>query len=198
MSKKHPSLEGFFTDGNISGFVLYSDFSKALLLHPGVVRIELLTDDLEKKIGEIEHSPSNIGFAPIDPVGFGEICRYDLKLIIFCSSEFDMFTDCFMDMVDSRGQLIGHDIMDSEKYLYQSKQYVWLTDNLFVDMTLMTEYQIKSIIRSIPLKIEGLEEDVQPRVYYPCASSANYLNEKFGAMGKISITALVGVNNVEF
>lgn len=83
--------------------VLYSEFSKALLLHPGVVRIELLTEDLERQIRDIESSPANVGFTPVDPVGLGDVCGRGLRLILFCSNEFPMFTEPFMEIVDSRG-----------------------------------------------------------------------------------------------
>jgi len=166
-------------------------------MHPGIVRIELLTEELEETVREIEHSPYNIGFTPVDPVGFGEICRFDLKLILFCSSEFPMFTECFMDIIDSRGDLIGHDVLDKDKHLCNSKRLVWLTDNLFVDTALMSEYPLKTVIRSLSMDIEGAEE-AEARVYYPCTEAADCLNEMFGATGKITATVLLGVNNVRF
>ncbi len=166
-------------------------------MHPGVVRIELLTEELEEKIRGIEHSPYNIGFTPVDPVGFGEICGFDLKLILFCSSEFPMFTERFMDIIDSRGTLIGHDVMDSDKHLFSARRLVWLTDNLFVDTAMMSDYPLKTVIRSLQMDIEGVE-DADVRVYYPCADAADYLNEMFGATGKITATVLIGANNVKF
>jgi hypothetical protein len=178
--------------------VHYSDFSKALLLHPGVVRIEMLTDDILEEVRGIEYSPLNFGFTQVDPAGLGEVADYDLKLILFCSSRFPMFTESFMDIVDSRGNLVGHDIMEKDKIRYIGDQYVWLTSNLFFDMTLVTEHHLKTVIHSLGLHIDGLPSDVRPRVYYPCAASADHLNEEFGITGKVNATVLVGVNNVEF
>ena len=178
--------------------VLYSDFSKALLLHPGIVRIELLTDELRKKVSEMEHSPLNVGFTPIDPVGFREVTDMDTVLILFCSAEFRMFTARFMDIYDTRGNIVGHDVLEYEKRFYDSPDLVWLTDNLFIDMNLLTGHTMKTVIRSLPLKVEEVSSDVHPRVFYPSVTTAEYLNNRFGVTGKIIATVLVGADNVSF
>jgi len=177
--------------------VLYTDFSKALLLHPGIVRIELLTDELVKEVQSIEYSSENVGFMPIDPIGLKDITDRDLKLILFCSHEFPMFTELFMDIVDSRGTLVGHDIPLGEKEKYDSPCAIWLTDNLFFDMSLMSEHHLKTVIRSLALNLEGVEE-VKPRVFYPCVSTAEHLNKRFGVSGMITATILLGVDGVRF
>ena len=182
----------------IPNYVHYTEFSKALLLHPGIIRLELLTKDLMEEVRSIENSPLNVGFMPIDPVGYGEVCSKKLKLIAFCSTEFPMFTERFMDIVDSRGMMVGHDVLDSEKAEYDSKDYIWLTNNLFFDMTMMGEHHLKCAIHSLALNVEGLDDGICPRVYYPCAASADHLNEKFGASGKVSSTVIIGVDGITF
>lgn len=176
----------------------YSEFSKALLLHPGIIRLELLTNDLMEEIRSIENSPLNVGFTPIDPVGYGEVCSKKLRLIAFCSTEFPMFTERFMCIVDSRGTMVGHDVLESEKAQFDSEDYIWLTSNLFFDMTLVGEHHLKSVIHSLALNVDGLDDGISPRVYYPCVESANYLNKKFGASGKVSSTVIIGVDGITF
>lgn len=189
--------------GNKRGFcdsriVQYSDFAKALLNHPGIIRIELITGDVRKEIEDIEYSPMNVGFAPNDPMGLQDVLGKDLRLILFCSHEFRMFTEPFIDIVDSRGSLIGHDVMDCEKDKYDDPDLVWLTSNIFMNPNLVTEHHIKSVIRSLALDVEGLPEDILPRVYYPCTATAEHLNDRYGVAGKISATVLVGVDGVKF
>jgi len=176
----------------------YGDFSKALLLHPGVVRLELLTDEVMDHIAELEHSPLNVGLMPIDPEGLHDISKKRLQLILFCSTEFPMFTEPFIDIVDGRGNLIGHDVLDKDKGEYDSDDYIWLTNNIFFDLTKMTEYGIRGVIHSLSLDVKGVPDNVCPRVYYPCKATADWLNERYDAMGRISATVLVGVNGVEF
>ncbi len=178
--------------------MIYRDFAKSLLMHPGIVRMEQITDGVLKDIQDIEYSPANIGFVPNDPIGLQDIEDKDLKLILFCSNEFKMFTEPFMDLVDSRGELVGHDVLEAEVPKYAGKDYVWLTRNLFIDTRLITEHHIKCLIRSLSFDLDGIPDDVRPRVFYPCSTTANSLNRKFGITGKISATVLLGVDNVEF
>jgi hypothetical protein len=116
---------------------------------------------------------------------------------MFCSREFEMFTETFIDIVDSRGGLVGHDVLMSERNQYDSDQYVWLAENIFVDLTALSDYTIKTIIHSFPLQISGVS-DVVTRAYYPSATAADYLNSRFGAQGKIVSTIIIGVDGVHF
>lgn len=172
----------------------YSEFSKALLLHPGIVRIEALSDEIVEDLKGIEYSPSNVGFTPIDPIGLSEIFCKRTRLILFCSNEFRMFTEPFMNIIDDRGNLIGHDVLPSEKHLYDSKCYIWLAENLFVDASLMTGYGIRTVIHSLPLQVEGIPDETNPRIFYPSVTSANYLNKRFDITGKIVATILLGAD----
>ena len=151
----------------------YADFSKALLLHPGVVRLELLTDDSMECINEMEHSPLNASLMPVDPEGLHDIAKKELQLIAFCSSDFPMFTEPFIDIIDGRGNLIGHDVLDKDKDQFDSDDYIWLTSNIFFDITKMTEYGIRSVIHSLSLDVKGIPEEIHPRVYYPCKMTAD-------------------------
>ncbi len=96
----------------------YSDFSNALLLHPGIVRIEPLSDSLISVIREMEYEHSNEGVMLSVPVGLNEVAEKQLKLILFCSINFRMFTEPFMEIIDDRGTTIGHDVLmgTQEKY----------------------------------------------------------------------------------
>ena len=176
----------------------YSDFSKALLLHPGIVRIELLTDDLMDEIRDIEYSPLNISFAPVEPIGLVDVAEKNLRLLLFCSYEFPMFTDHFMTIIDSTGSVVGHDVLKNEKENYKDSGYIWLTDNLFFDVSLLTDHYLKIVIDSLPLRLEGLPDDIRPIVFYPCTATANHINERFKVKGKICSTVLIGVDGIEF
>ncbi len=176
----------------------YQDFSKSLLLHPGIVRIELLSEDIKKEIYDIEYSTENVGFFPVDPVGLIDVCSHDLKLILFCSMDFNMFTGPFMTLIDGKGEVVGHDILDNERDQYDSPDYIWLTSNLFFDMSLLTEYGVRCVMGSLPLDLDDLPKDIRPRVFYPSKATADMLNHRFGATGNICSTVLLGVNNVLF
>ncbi len=70
--------------------------------------------------------------------------------------------------------------------------------NLFINIHLVTDYPMRNYIHSLSLEVEGVDDDVRPRVFYPCLPTANYLNEKFGAQRNIVATVLLGADNVIF
>ena len=176
----------------------YVDFSRCLLMHPGIIRMELLTDEILKEVHSIEYSEKNVGFLPNDPIGLFDIEDHDLRLILFCSHEFPMFTESFIKIVDGKGEVVGYDVLDEDKDKMDSPDYVWLTKNIFFDISKLTDYGMKCVIDSLSMNVEGLPEDIRPRVFYPCVDTANHLNRKFGAEGKICATVLLGVDGVTF
>jgi len=89
----------------------YSDFSKSLLLHPGIVRIEPLNEDLMGKIKKMEYEHADEGVMLSDPVGLNEIFSKDVRMLLFCSIKFRMFTEPFMEIIDSRGTVVGRDVL---------------------------------------------------------------------------------------
>lgn len=174
----------------------YRDFSKSLLLHKGIVRIELLSEDIANKLIELDFAPNKDAFMPQDPVGLNEVLSKDLKLILLCSNEFEMFTEPFMDLVDCRGNIVGHDIVGDDKTGLEDM--IWICSNIYLDPNLLTEHRIRNVIHSVPLHLEGIPEEIRPRVFYPSLDSYRYLKEKFGAKGNIASIAVLGVNGVEF
>jgi hypothetical protein len=80
---------------------------------------------------------------------------------------------------------------------YNTKNIVWIADNIFIDMEMMSDYPLKTVIHSIPFEIDGLD-GVDARIYYPSAMAANYLNDRYGAKGKIVATLLLGADDVHF
>jgi len=70
--------------------------------------------------------------------------------------------------------------------------------NLFINISLVNDYPMRNYIHSLSLNVEGMDENVRPRVFYPCLPTAKYLNEKFGARENIVATVLLGADNVSF
>jgi hypothetical protein len=89
----------------------FTDISESLLLYPGVLEMEVLTNEILSDILVLEYSSSNIGFTPVEPDGLIEVCNSDLRLILFCNEDFPMFTEPFMDIIDKDGKLVGHDVL---------------------------------------------------------------------------------------
>ena len=175
--------------------MLYSEFVNVLSAFPGVVRFETLTQEVLRSVMDLEYSPRNIGFTPVDPEGILEVSNKNLNMVLFCNHDFPMFTQPCMDILDKNGRLIGFDIMDRDKHIFHSDNFIWLTDNLFVDISqLDSRGELTTVIHSVQFPMPGLPEDVKPRVYYPSTETAKFLNKHFKIRTKVVSTVLLGVD----
>jgi len=173
----------------------YSDFVEQLLDFPGIVRFEVLPQDVMRNIMELEYSPRNIGFTPVDPEGILEISNKDTHMVLFCDRNFPMFTQPCMDILDKNGRLIGFDIMDRDKHIFHSDNFIWLTDNLFIDISqLDVRGDLRTVIHSVALKIPHIPDTVSPRVYYPSSETVHYLNDYYHVKNKVVSTVILGAD----
>ncbi len=179
--------------------MLYSDFASSLARYPGVVRFEILSQDALDEVMSLEYSPRNIGFTPVDPEGIREVMRKQVTLVLFCNARFPMFTQPCMDILDKNGRLIGFDILDEDKHIFNSENFIWLTNNLFVDIAqLDTRGDLVTVIHSVSLNMPDVPEDVRPRVYYPSSETADYLNSYYGMNDGTVSTVILGADIVQF
>lgn len=175
--------------------MLYSEFVDVLSAFPGVVRFEALSQDIMRRVMDLEYSPRNIGFTPVDPEGVLEISNKNVHMVLFCDGKFPMFTQPFMDILDKNGRLIGFDIMDRDKHIFNSDNFIWLTDNLFVDIAMLdSRGELRTVMHSVSFPMPGLPDDVKPRVYYPSIETARYLNKHFRIKSRVVSTVLLGVD----
>ena len=175
-----------------------SEFIETLSGMPGVVCLSELTDDVIAELEKFEFSPPANGFLPVEPIGFKEVADSDLSLIMFFDDHLPSFTlEPFMELVNSSGDLVGHDILLSEKHLYDSPNYIWLSDNMFFDMTKVAGDEMRCLIRSARYAPECLPIDVSARVYFPCTSTVEYLIDHFGHSQDVSVV-LLGADGIVF
>ena len=175
----------------------YNEFSELLLRHPGIIRVELLPDELVETITEIETTFPHFGMTLVEPTGLKDICKKKLKLVLFCTDDFPMFTNRFMNFLDSGGSLIGHDVLPHEKHLYDNPNYVWLTDHIFIDLSRLRDQYTKCVLASIPFKVEGLPDEYEPIVYYPCMKTADIINTHYDVGKNVIATVLLGVDGIK-
>lgn len=164
---------------------------------PGVIRIEPLTDEMISVLAKFEFSAPANGFLPVDPVGFNEVMDSDLSLVMFFDDNLASFSEePFMDLVDSRGVVVGHDILASERHLYDSPDYIWLSDNMFFDIKKVAGYEMRCLIKAARYRPECLPEGIEARVFFPCTSTVEYLDERFGYTNDTAVV-LLGIDGTE-
>ena len=173
----------------------FEDYVNCLMKWPGVMRFETLTQNVIDHVMDLEYSPRNIGFTPVDPRGMKEVTDMTSTMVLFCNSDFPMFTQPCMDILDENGRLIGFDIMDQDRHIFNSKNFIWLTKNLFVDTSqLDTRGSLTTVIHSVRMNVPGVPDEVKSRVYYPCMNTARYLNDYFKIKNRVLSTVILGVD----
>ena len=174
-----------------------SEFEEAVSGMPGIVRLNKLTDDVLREIGKFEFSAPANGFLPVDPVGFTDVaCSPGRYALYFNEGLMHFEPEPFMDLVDSRGTVVGHDIVLSEKHLYDSPDYIWISDNMFFDMKKVAGLEMRCLIKSVRYRPGPIPEDVVAKVFFPCTSTVEYLLNHCGFGQDVSVV-LMGVDGLE-
>lgn len=175
----------------------FSEFKSLLCAQPGIIDLEPLTEDNIDVLKEFEFSIPSNGFLPVYAKGFDDVLESSQRFIFFFDDEVARFSlEPFMDLVDNQGTIVGHDILPEDRHLYDSPDYIWISDNMFFDIKLVAGREMKCIIHSVRFKPDYMPEGIAARVHFPCTSSVEYLRELFGYDNSIG-TVLMGVNGLE-
>jgi len=176
----------------------YSEFDRIIKEQAGDIRLEPLSSEIVDVLKGFEYSPPSNGFLPVDAVGFREVIDSQLSFVVLNGGGGISFkTEPFMQLVDSRGAVVGHDIPLSEKHLYDSPDYIWISDDLFFDVKKVQGYEMKCEIHAMKLDTDFLPDDVSARVHFPCTSSVEFLIDRFGLDENKTSVMLMGVDGVE-
>ena len=173
------------------------EFKSLLSRQPGVIGLEPLKDDAIEVLKGFEFSVPANGFLPVYPLGFDDVIGSDHSFVFFFDDSHNIFQlEPFMDLVDSRGTIVGHDILPEDRHLYDSPDYIWLSDNMFFDVKKVAGLEMKCIIHSVRFKPEYMPDDLTARVCFPCTSSVEYLRESFG-YDETAAVVLLGVDGLD-
>ncbi len=168
-----------------------------LTVQPGIIDLEPLTDDVVDVLKGFEFSVPANGFLPVYPKGFDDVIGSGHSFVFFFEDGANKFSlEPFMDLVDSKGRVVGHDILPEERHLYDSPDYIWLSDNMFFDVKQVAGLEMKCIIRSVRFRPDYMPENLAARVCFPCTSSVEYLRERFG-YGNDAAVVLIGVDGLK-
>ena len=176
----------------------YSEFEKILKEQSGDIRLVPLSSEIVNVLKGFEYSPPSNGFLPVDVVGFREIIGSQMSFVVLsCGGKLSFKTEPFMKLVDSRGNVVGHDIQLSEKHLYDSPDYIWISDDLFFDAKKVEGYEMTCEIHAVKLNIDLLPDDIEARIFFPCTSSVEFLIDSFGLDENKTSVMLMGVDGLE-
>jgi hypothetical protein len=174
-----------------------SEFADFLSTQRGIVRLVPMSEGTISRLRAFEFSAPANGFLPVEPCGFDEVVDSSASFVLFFDRSLSLQLEPFMDLVDSSGNLVGHDILSSERHLYDSPDYMWLSDTMFFDITKIEGKEMRCKIRSVRFRPDFLPEGIEARVHFPCTSSVQYLIDSFGEGIEDPSVVILGVDGVE-
>ena len=163
----------------------------------GIVRLEQMTKGVIANLRSFEFSAPANGYLPVEPVGFNEVVNSSVSFVLFFDKSLSFSLEPFMDLVDTSNNLVGHDILPTERHLYDSPNYIWLSDTMFFDATKIGGRGMKCLIRSVRFKPNYLPQGMEARIHFPCTSSVEYLVKRFGEGIEHPSVVILGVDGVE-
>ena len=175
-----------------------ADFIDAAGSMPGVIRVEPLDGDMVDRVLETEMSISVVsGGMRLDNRGALECASMGGRFAMFCDATFPRPDAVTMEMVDDRGELVGHDVPPGLRRAYEGRDDVcWLAEGFVLYPRRIGPHDVTMVMRSAGMRVPGVPENVEVRVFYPSPSSASLLGAPYGLDdGRVS-AALVGVGGL--
>ncbi len=173
------------------------EFVDFLSSQQGVIRLVEMSEETISHLRGFEFSMPNNRYLPVEPMGFDEVVNSSVSFVLFFDESLALPLEPFMDLVDSDGNLVGHDVLPDERDLYDSPDYIWLSDTMFFDVNKVGRCEMRCIIHSVTFKPDYLPEGMEGRVHFPCTSSVEYLIERFGTGIDDPLVVILGMDGVE-
>ena len=174
----------------------YSEFVSTISKQPGVIRLVPLAGDTISVLRNHESSEPSNGYLPVEHAGFEEVVGCPYSFVLFFTHDLSFELQPFMNLVDSRGVVVGHDILPSQREEYESPDHIWLSDTLFFDMKKVEGRAIRCVIHSIGYHPEFLPESAEIRLCFPCTSSFSLLQERYGPDIEDPSLVLIGIEGI--
>lgn len=165
--------------------------------HKGVLKVEIPEEDFLLVLEDEDMDMDTSFGMPIDNRAIKDCLSRDLVLCVYADMSFEKPSCRTMMMTDSKGNIVGHDVAESQMEEYRSRtDIVWLSDDFVLypnagmtdDMTfvmLPQEYRGFS-------ETDGVSEAV---ICYPATTTDCLIKQKYGdPMDSMVATLLMGIS----
>ncbi len=174
------------------------EFLDRLRSEKGVVRAEVMPDDLCGWIVEEESTVTGaMGSMPVNNIGLRECMARDVRICVFEDLDFWHPDSRSMRMVDSTGQVVGHDLAQSEVPEFMERPDVILVSDDFV-MYPEVEAVGDTTMEMLSVTYLGdggwIPEDMEPVIWYPSTTSDAMIRKYFGHPLDETATGMLALN----
>ena len=175
------------------------EFLETLRSMDGVIMADVMPDDLIREVAEMETSIDCIsGGMRLENIGLFQCLHREEVIVLLSDGVFERPREITIRMIDTDGVVIGHDVPE---YLWEEfsgrDDLIWMSDGFVLFPDLSTNKDAKMVMGCSTLKLNGVPEEVDARMFYPSISSAEIMNRRFGVEGTGISAAVIGVDGLE-
>lgn len=170
---------------------------ETLKKHKGVLKVESIDDDFIEEIKKEDMSVETSFGMPIDNQALLDCFSKDFALCIYADYSFEHPVHSTMMMKDSNGNVIGHDIADSEIKEYQSREdLIWISDNFVIYPNVSMDEDLRLVM--MPQKYHGFSSEdgvSEATIFYPMPTTDCLIKNKYGDPRDSQIaSAIMGIS----
>ena len=172
----------------------------ALLSQKGVFRMETL--DAETLMAAVKQELSIkmvSGGMRLDNIGIVQCAHRQFIGVMFCNSEFERPREVSMFIVDTRGTIVGREVIpDEREALHADPNVIWLSDEMVIFVDRISDLDTRFVISAVDYSPAGMADGLKATLYYPSMSTAKLINRKFGVDDSNDDvwTVIVGIDGV--
>lgn len=156
----------------------------------GVLDARILERDVVSLLQNLESADRTFAGMPMDCPGMDACASKETVIALFCDGDYPAPEESMLELVDSRGVTIGHDVPECQRHRYEEPSVLWMTQNMVLYPEKMTEGEIRVVLHAFRMDMDGSDA----WVYYPSKESADILNDMFGTTGRSLSTLIVGTD----
>ncbi len=175
------------------------EYLEVLRGRDGVIMADVMPRDLVQEVAEMEASIDMVsGGMRLENMGLFQCLHREEVIVLISDRVFERPDEITMRMVDTEGVVIGHDVPESMRgELSKRSDLIWMSDGFVLFPELIGNRDAKMVMGCSTLRIEGIPEGVDARMFYPSMSSAELINRRYGVEGPDISAAVIGVDGLE-
>lgn len=171
---------------------------EGLRAEKGVVFVDVFPDQLfDKVVAEERTVTAVMGTMPVTSTGMRDCMDRNTRLVVVEDERFWHPNVRTMNMRDSKGNIIGHNIPRAEIPEYMKRDNVaFISDDFIMYTDASMEGKPTMEMLSIPYRgsTEWIPEGMHSILWYPCTSSSQMIHKHFGLPNRRTAAAVLALD----
>lgn len=167
----------------------------ALRAMEGVTGAELLDDGASRRVISMEREVCRGACGlRIENRGMEEVSVMGTMYVLFCDARFSRPDGITMEMVSDNGEIVGHDVPESMRARLEARDdLIWMSEGFVMFPGRIGCRDARMVMLSSRLRVPGLPDGLEARLFYPSTSTAEYIGGLYGVSDRRLAKVVVGV-----